>query len=218
MAKVKGPLLSMRASGTIAKTNVFASWRGVPYVRIHVIPANPQTAGQDLTRNTFRWLNDLYRRLGVYGVSPWIKYATGRPFAARNGFIKQNLPVLRTEVTLANLIASPGALGGPALDSFTPNTGAPSGKIDFDFTIGPLPAGWTLLYVAGIAVNEQNPQDLGPIEYGEGFYTGANPQTFTISGLTPATDFACGGWAKYARPDGVSAYSVSETALVTSSA
>jgi len=46
MAKVSGPLMSMSASGKIADAMVFASWKGVAYVRQWVIPANPQSSGQ----------------------------------------------------------------------------------------------------------------------------------------------------------------------------
>ena len=218
MAKVKAPLLSMRASGSIGKNIVFASWRGVPYTRQHVIPANPQTTEQGLTRNAFKWLNDLFRNFGTFGIAPWDAAATGRPFTGRNSCIKSNLPLLRTAITLADLIGSPGVRGGPSLATFTPNPGVASGSIDFDFTVGGLPTGWSLARVAGFAVNEADPHDLDPIEYAEGTYVGANPQTFTFTGLTPATDFACVGWAVYTRDDGTLAYSPSEVALVTSTA
>ncbi len=50
MAKVTGPLMSLDASGTVAKTVVFSKWNGQNYVRHHVIPKNPQTAGQAQSR------------------------------------------------------------------------------------------------------------------------------------------------------------------------
>jgi len=218
MAKVKAPLLSMRASGTIGKNIVFGAWRGVPYARQHVIPSNPQSAGQTSTRNTFKWLNDLYRHLGGQGIQPWDAAAAGRPFTGRNALIKSNLPQLRAAASLALLVGSPGVKGGPALDSFTPNTGAASGDIDFDFTIPELPAGWALNKVAGFAVIEQDPHDLGPVGYDEGSYVGANPQTFTLPDLIPATDYACVGWAVYVADGGAIAYSPSVTAIVTSGA
>lgn len=46
MAKVTGPLQSFGASGQIAKSIVFGSWKGIAWVRRHVIPANPQSSGQ----------------------------------------------------------------------------------------------------------------------------------------------------------------------------
>jgi hypothetical protein len=46
MAKVKGPLFSMGASGQLGKSLVFMTWKGIKDVRSHVIPANPQTDPQ----------------------------------------------------------------------------------------------------------------------------------------------------------------------------
>jgi len=50
MAKVTGPLMSLDASGTVAKTTTFSKWKGRNYVRQRVIPHNPQSAGQQLSR------------------------------------------------------------------------------------------------------------------------------------------------------------------------
>lgn len=51
MAKVTGPLMSMSASGSVAGAIVFATWKGVAYVRQLVIPANPNTADQQGARS-----------------------------------------------------------------------------------------------------------------------------------------------------------------------
>jgi hypothetical protein len=50
MAKVTGPLMSISASGSFAKTLVFASWKGVDYVRQHVIPTYSNTQEQQNVR------------------------------------------------------------------------------------------------------------------------------------------------------------------------
>ena len=54
MAKVTGGLFSLTASGGFAKSLVFASARGVQYVRQLVRPANPRSAGQEQNRNSLR--------------------------------------------------------------------------------------------------------------------------------------------------------------------
>jgi hypothetical protein len=54
MAKVNGPLMSMQASGAFASTMVFANRKGQNVVRQLVIPANPQSAGQETARNIVR--------------------------------------------------------------------------------------------------------------------------------------------------------------------
>ncbi len=50
MAKLKGPLFSLGASGKLADTLVFFPWKGLNVVREYVIPANPQTSLQTTQR------------------------------------------------------------------------------------------------------------------------------------------------------------------------
>ena len=54
MAKVKGALMSMEASGSYGSTLVFGRRLGSNVVRQLVKPSNPQTAGQMLARNRVR--------------------------------------------------------------------------------------------------------------------------------------------------------------------
>lgn len=46
MARTKGPLFSLDASGTVADTIVFSRWKGRNYVRRHQIPYNPKSTKQ----------------------------------------------------------------------------------------------------------------------------------------------------------------------------
>ena len=46
MAKLKGPLMSLGASGKLANTLVFFPWKGLNVVREYVVPSNPKTAAQ----------------------------------------------------------------------------------------------------------------------------------------------------------------------------
>jgi len=50
VAKLKGPLMSLGASGKLANTLVFFNWKGINAVREYVIPANPDTTLQGLQR------------------------------------------------------------------------------------------------------------------------------------------------------------------------
>lgn len=54
MAKTTGPLFSLEASGTIAKTITYSRWKGRPYSRVRVVPLNPYTADQVTARNRIR--------------------------------------------------------------------------------------------------------------------------------------------------------------------
>lgn len=50
MAKLKAPLLSLGASGQLAKALVFFPWKGLNVVREYVVPANPKTTLQTTQR------------------------------------------------------------------------------------------------------------------------------------------------------------------------
>lgn len=54
MAKTTAPLFSLGASGSVGKTLTFSKWHGRAYVRMLVIPLNPQTTDQVAIRNAIR--------------------------------------------------------------------------------------------------------------------------------------------------------------------
>lgn len=51
MATVSAPFLSLDASGTVASTLTASKWKGRNYMRLRIIPANPDTAGQQAVRS-----------------------------------------------------------------------------------------------------------------------------------------------------------------------
>ena len=128
MAKVKGPLLSLGASGQIGKSIVFGDWRGVKYAREHVVPANPRSTAQVLTRNTFEFADDQFKRMLTLAQSVWLASAIGKGFTARNKFISEYVKNLRGDADMTDYVASPGVNGGLPLLSFTPSTGAVAGR------------------------------------------------------------------------------------------
>lgn len=50
MAKLKGPLFSLGATGQLGKALVFFPWKGLDVVREYVVPSNPKTTGQTTQR------------------------------------------------------------------------------------------------------------------------------------------------------------------------
>lgn len=87
MAKVKGPLFSLSASGQLAKTLIYADWKGIDYAKQYVIPANPKTADQQEQRGFFTsaieaWHVDGYTEDDV---TAWNLYALAQKMAA-SGF------------------------------------------------------------------------------------------------------------------------------------
>jgi len=212
MAKVTAPILSFGASGQIAKTQVYASWKGRPYARRFVTPANPNTADQQLTRNAFTWLQQVYKFMPSLATAPWIVYATGKVMTPRNAFSKFNLSNLRGDTDLAQLVLSPGALGGipAATTTFTPA----AGQVTIAATApADIPSGWTLEAMVGAVIADQDPQS-GSDYVVEAAEDTTSAYSLVISGLA-AGDYLAAAWLRWARPDGRIAYSPSVASIET---
>lgn len=85
MARVTGPLFSMSASGQIGKAIVYATWKGIEWVREWVVPQNPQTALQVKIRAI--WALGV-QRWQIIGSSPQDGWETGaeRKGKTQSGF------------------------------------------------------------------------------------------------------------------------------------
>lgn len=213
MAKTSAPLLGFGASGTIADTLVYATWRGVPYARRHVIPGNPNTVPQQQTRNMFRTLSQMWKQLPAGAIAPWNAFATGRPFLGVNAFTGQNVRAMRSPTTQTDMelfIGSPGARGGPAPSDLVLTPGATT--MDAAMTIPTPPVGWTITEMQGIIFPDQDPtlDFAGPIQYA---FDASSTYELNFTGLDGTTDYIVCAWLEYERPDGQPAYSISLTDL-----
>lgn len=65
MAKTTGPLFSMDASGKFGGALVFGKWKGRNTVRQLVTPSNPQSAGQEASRNAMRTMAEVQRQMNL---------------------------------------------------------------------------------------------------------------------------------------------------------
>lgn len=214
MSKTTAPLLSFGASGQIGKTLVYGTWKGRAYARRYVIPSNPNSADQQETRNTFRWLNNVYKFLPAAATEAWQLYGDNSRFTARNGFIKRNLADLREEADLTNFSFSPSAGGGivAATCTFTPG----NDLVTVDATPPSLPAGWTVDSFIAAAIRQQDPQDGTMYTVTAGTDATSTYQVILAS-LASAQTYVCGGWFKYDKGDGSFAYGEATmgTALTT---
>lgn len=75
MVRVKAPLMSLDASGTVGKSIVFASWKGRNYVRRHAIPANPSSGLQVGIRAVFKFVAQNYATLAAGDITDWTNLA-----------------------------------------------------------------------------------------------------------------------------------------------
>lgn len=214
MSRVVAPLLSFSAAGAIAKTQVYASWKGRPYVRQYVTPANPNSSGQQETRNTFAFLNAVWRYMPADAVAAWAAYANGFQITDRNAFIKRNLSDLRSEADLTNFIFSPSANGGIVAAGMTVTPG--DDQLTVALTAPSLPTGWTITQAIAAAVRQQDPQSgtLYPVFVDT---DDAAPWECVITGLASAQTYVVGGWFRFTKPDGSLAYgeALMDTGLTT---
>jgi hypothetical protein len=205
MAKITAPLLSFGASGSIAKTLVASKWKGRPYMRQHVIPANPQSTAQSLTRNAFSFAAATWKIGGPLLRAPWERFAVGQVLTGRNKFQGSFVSENRGEVDLLSWNISPGAKGGLPPLTITPSSPGVN-DINLLLTNPTPPTGWTLTSSQGFAIRDQDPQTgilFTTVEDED--LAGLN---VLLPGLTTAVLYVCGAWLKWAKPDATVAYSV----------
>ncbi len=212
MAKPRAPLLSFGASGTIAKTLTYATWRGIDYVRERVTPQNPKTAGQTTTRSLFAWLNEIWKLSPTLSQAPWTSYAAGRKFVNRNAFLGQNIVAMRGDVALTNMVFSPGSKGGLAPDAVAAASGV--ALITVTITAPAPPTGWTLQAVIAACIKDQDPQTESLFITVAGEDIAAPLDTVVLTGLDTVL-YQVGGWTRWLKPDGVIAYGPSLLATAT---
>jgi hypothetical protein len=204
MSRITAPLLSFGASGAIAKTQVYATWKGRPYVRRYAIPSNPNTTDQQETRNTFAWLNNVWKYMPSGAIGAWQAYGQNNRFTDRNGFIKRNLSDLRTQADLANFLFSPSANGGIAAAGIAATPGA--GSLTLTLTAPTLPSGWTIVKAIAACIRQQDPQS-GALYVVTSAEDATSPYTgLALTGLTSAQVYVYGGWFQFQKPDTSYAY------------
>ena len=88
MAKVRGPLFGLEASGTIGQAIVFSKWKGRPYVRRHVFPMNPNSVNQQGVRAEFAGAVLLFKALTAGNKLVWKAVADVISITALNAFVR----------------------------------------------------------------------------------------------------------------------------------
>lgn len=203
MAKTVAPLLSFSAGGQIANTQVYSKWKGRPYVRRYVVPGNPNTAGQQQTRNSFSWLMNVWKFFPTGAAAAWAAYGDSLKITDRNAFAKQNVAALRTATDLSDFVMSPSARSGIIATAMQLTAG--SGSINVALTAPVLPNGWTITNAWAAAIKQQNPQTGTDYQVVAGS-DASDPYSIDLTGLEAGTEYVVGGWFEFTRSDGLKAY------------
>ncbi len=205
MAKTVAPLLSFDARGKIADTQVYSNWRGVPYVRRYVVPGNPKTTGQVLTRDVFRNLDLRWKQGPTLMRAPWDRFAVGQKFVGRNSYLGKNINALRGEADMALYIGSPGAKGGLPPTSMVVTPGV--AELVVTVTEPALPAGWTIQAAVASCLKDQTPEAVVTdiVVAAEDL---ATPFSITLAGLDTVL-YQVQAWLRWVKPDSSIAYGAS---------
>jgi len=90
MARTKAPLLSLDASGSIAKAIVYSKWKGRSYVRSSVKPSNPKSGLQVGMRASLKFLTQIYAHIGATAQANWKAAAKKQNITALDQMVKVN--------------------------------------------------------------------------------------------------------------------------------
>lgn len=217
MAKVQGPLLSMGASGQIGNSMVYAKWKGIPYARRYIVPADPNTVAQALTRSVFRAVDQAYKYLGALSRAPWSAAVKGRAMVSRNMLMRVEIPLIREEADISLWVGSPGNGGGIAPQAATAVAGVGASSIDCTLTAPNLPVGWLITRAVFSATPQRSPSALVTEVTTEAEDLVA-PYTATLTVPQAATAYVVSAWLEWTREDGETVYGRSITNVATSSA
>jgi hypothetical protein len=91
MVRTHGPLLSVNATGTLAKTLIHSSCRGTPYTKRHVIPNDPKSPKQLARRATVKWLCNAWHHSTAAQKASWSPIALADNLPEYQAFLRYNL-------------------------------------------------------------------------------------------------------------------------------
>lgn len=91
MVRVQAPAFSLEASGSLGGAIVFSRWKGRPYVRELVKPANPKSGGQVGIRAMLRFLSQDWKNIGAVAQASWDDRANAKVVSNFNAFIGYNV-------------------------------------------------------------------------------------------------------------------------------
>lgn len=88
MVKVTAPAMSMDASGKLGGSLVFSKWKGRPYVRALVTPANPKSAKQISVRSMMRFLSQAWSAVSAPDKATWATIADNLSISNFNAYVR----------------------------------------------------------------------------------------------------------------------------------
>lgn len=122
MARTSAPLLSLDARGSVAGALVYSSWKGRPYVRQLVRPANPKSASQVGMRSMMAFLSQAWAGLGAVAQALWEEIAADLNVSPFNAYVRFNQRNWRDFLSPSSV---PTTLRGQAVDETADGAATP---------------------------------------------------------------------------------------------
>jgi len=91
MAKTRASLLSTNATGSLANTLTWQTWRGRNYARKKPIPAQPRTAAQQHPRMMFQTLVTAWKQLSSAQRATWQTHPTAPATSPYHAYVRTGL-------------------------------------------------------------------------------------------------------------------------------
>lgn len=182
MVRVQAPALSLQASGSLGGAMVFSSWKGRPYVRSLVTPANPKSGGQVGMRSMLKWLSQEWSGLSAGDKATWLTRAAQGIVSSFNAYVGYNQ--FRWRDFLAPTSTDPEATGDTLPTIGTPTAVAGVRSITVTCPITVAATGWGVLLfrstTTSFATAFDNLIDVGAVD-------GTNDIVMVDSPLAPDT-------------------------------
>jgi hypothetical protein len=137
--------MSLGASGSVAKTIVFSHWKGRPYVRQHVTPANPRSPGQTGSRAMMSFLSKAWAHylFGASKQASWDTLAKQTTISPFNAFVKTDRVNWTQFLAPISTPTDPRTATLPTLAAPTVTAGV--GEINWSQVITTIASGWGIL-------------------------------------------------------------------------
>lgn len=139
MVLVKSPMMSLSASGQLARSVVFSTWKGRALVRKLVKPTNPKSGLQVGMRSGLKFQSQIYKTIGATPQANWKALYKTAKITPLNSMLKTNQVRVRQGL---GLIKDP-ALAAGAVEA------APTGA-----AVASLPKSLTLTWTDSVGAND----------------------------------------------------------------
>jgi len=135
MVKLKGPMMSLDASGKLAGAIVFSKWKGRNYARALVTPSNPQSGGQTGMRMMLRYLSQYWADLSTAKQDTWNDLADQKVVSQFNAYVGFNLAKWRNFLAPMEQSTGDRSGAGATIANFAATAGVRQVTLDWDSTV-----------------------------------------------------------------------------------